>query len=148
MKKVILFAALFVSIAAGATVKPVEVNEKVLQAFKETFTGAKDVTWQEYETYYQANFKEDEIQVRAEYDHDGSLIRTTRYYGEKQLLPNVLARLKKRYGSKEIFGVTETSSYDDVSFVITLRDDKDYILVKSDVYGNLEQTDKFHRADK
>jgi hypothetical protein len=148
MKKLILVAALFTSIVAGATAKPTEVSEKVLQAFKETFGQAKDVVWQEYETYYQANFKQDEIRIRAEYDHDGALVRTTRYYGEKQLLPNILSKLKKRYGSKEIFGVTETSSSEEVSFIITLRDDKDYIMVKSDVYGNLDQTDKFHRADK
>ncbi|MDP4264715.1 MAG: hypothetical protein Q8941_19465 [Bacteroidota bacterium] len=148
MKKVILFAALLVSIVAGAAVKPSEVSEKVLQAFKETFTQAKDVVWHEYEDVYQANFKQDEIQIRAEYDHDGALIKTIRYYGEKQLLPNVLARLKKKYGTKEIFGVTETTSDSEVSFLITLRDDKDYFVVKSDVYGNLDLTEKFHRADK
>jgi hypothetical protein len=148
MKKIIVVATLLVSIVAGATAKPFEVNEKVLQAFKATFAQAKDVVWQEYETYYQANFKQDEIQIRAEYDHDGALIKTIRYYGEKQLLPNILSKLKKKYGSKEVFGITETTSEDEVSFIITLRDEKDYYMVKSDVYGNLEQTDKFHRADK
>lgn len=143
----ILSVALLVSIVAGATVNPSEVNEKVLKAFKETFTNAKDVVWQEYEDFYQANFKQDEIQMRAQYDQEGSLIKTIRYYGEKNLLPNILSKLKKKYGSKEIFGVTETTSADEVSFVVTLRDAKDYYIVKSDVYGNLEQREKFQRAD-
>lgn len=147
MKKIILSVALLVSIVAGAAVTPAEVNEKVLKAFNETFALAKDVVWQEYENYYQANFKQDEIQMRAQYDEEGELLKTIRYYGEKQLLPNIVSKLKKKYANKEVFGVTETTSSDEVSFVITIKDEKNWYVVKSDVYGNLEQTEKFKRAD-
>ena len=147
MKKIILSVALLVSIVAGAAVTPAEVNEKVLKAFNETFTLAKDVVWQEYEDYYQANFKQDEIQMRAQYDEEGELLKTIRYYGEKQLFPNIVSKLKKKYANKEVFGVTETTSSDEVSFVITIKDAKNWYVVKSDVYGNLEQTEKFKRAD-
>jgi hypothetical protein len=147
MKKIILSAVLLVSIVAGAAVSPSEISEKVLKAFSETFDKAKDVTWHEYENYYQANFKMEEIQVRAQYDQDGGLLKTMRYYGEKQLLPNIVSKLKKKYGTREIFGVTETTSPEEVSFSITLKDDKNWYVVKSDVYGNLEQTEKFKRAD-
>jgi predicted RNA binding protein with dsRBD fold (UPF0201 family) len=147
MKKIILSVALLVSIVAGAAVTPAEVNEKVLKAFNETFALAKDVVWQEYENYYQANFKQDDIQMRAQYDEDGELLKTIRYYGEKQLLPNIVSKLKKKYANKEVFGVTETTSSDEVSFVITIKDEKNWYVVKSDVYGNLEQTEKFKRAD-
>jgi hypothetical protein len=147
MKKIILSVALLVSIVAGAAVTPAEVNEKVLKSFNETFALAKDVVWQEYENYYQANFKQDDIQMRAQYDEDGELLKTIRYYGEKQLLPNIVSKLKKKYANKEVFGVTETTSSDEVSFVITIKDEKNWYVVKSDVYGNLEQTEKFKRAD-
>jgi hypothetical protein len=147
MKKVILSIALLVSIVAGASVSPSEVNEKVLKAFNETFAKATDVVWHEYESYYQANFKQDEIQVRAQYDESGALLKTIRYYGEKQLLPNIVSKLKKKYADREIFGVTETTSPDEVNFLITLKDTKNWYVVKSDVYGNLEQTEKFKRAD-
>ncbi|HLG40574.1 MAG TPA: hypothetical protein VI461_12940 [Chitinophagaceae bacterium] len=147
MKKLILFTALMVSVAAVASASPAEVNEKILKAFKETFSQAQDVVWNEYKDYYQANFKMDEIQVRAQYDENGTLLRTMRYYGEKQLLPNIVSRLKKKYVSKEIFGVTEITTETEVSFVITLKDDKNWYVVKSDAYANLEQTEKFKRAD-
>jgi hypothetical protein len=147
MKKVILSVALLVSIVAGATVSPSEVNEKVLKAFNETFAKATDVTWHEYDNYYQANFKQDEIQVRAQYDESGALLKTIRYYGEKQLLPNIVSKLKKKYADREIFGVTETTSPDEVNFLVTLKDSKNWYVVKSDAYGNLEQTEKFKRAD-
>jgi hypothetical protein len=114
MKKVILSVALLVSIVAGATGSPSDVNEKVLKSFNETFEKAQDVVWHEYEDYVQANFKMDEIQVRAQYDQEGVLLKTTRYYGEKQLLPNIVSKLKKKYVSREIFGITETTSPDEV----------------------------------
>jgi hypothetical protein len=147
MKKIILFAALLVSIGATATGYLPDVNEKVLKAFKETFEKAQNVEWYEYENYYQANFKMDDIQVRAQYDEEGVLLKTMRYYGEKQLLPNIVSRLKKKYANREVFGVTEITSAEEVTFLVTLKDDKNWYVVKSDVYGNLEQTEKFKRAD-
>lgn len=138
---------MMISLSAFATDRPSEVSEKVLKAFKETFTQATDVVWHEYDTYVQANFNQDDIQIRAQYDEEGSLIRTIRYYNEKQLLPNIVSKLKKKYGNKEIFGVTETTSSNEVSFVVTLKDESNWYVITSDIYGNLEQTKKFKRAD-
>jgi hypothetical protein len=147
MKKIIYLAALLTGFVATAAPSPTEVSEKVLKAFKQTFTSARDVTWHEYENYAQANFRLDEVQIRAQYDENGKLLRTIRYYQEKQLLPNVVAKLKQRYSGKEINGVTETSSDEEVSFIINLKDDKNWYIVKSDVYGNLQQIEKYKRAD-
>jgi hypothetical protein len=147
MKKLFYLAALLTGFAATAAPSPIEIGEKVLKAFNETFTTAQDVTWHEYETYAQANFRQDDVQVRVQYDENGTLLKTTRYYTEKQLLPNIVAKLKKRYPGKEINGVTETTSESDISFVINLKDDKSWYVVQSDVYGNLQQVDKYKRAD-
>ncbi len=148
MKKVIYLAFLLTGFVATAAPAPSEVNEKVLKAFKATFAAAQDVSWHEYEDYTQANFVVDKIQVRAQYAEDGRLIRTIRYYTERELLPNIVAKLKNRYGGKEISGVTESSSDDEVSFTVNIKDEKNWYIVKSDVYGNLQQTEKFKRADK
>jgi hypothetical protein len=147
MKKLLFVAALLTGFASIATPLPTDVNEKILKAFKETFTNATDVTWHEYEKYTQANFKQDDVQVKAQYNDDGVLIKTFRYYTEKQLLPNIVAKLRKKYPGKEVAGVTELTSDEEVSFVINLRDDKNYYIVKSDIFGNLQQTDKYKRAD-
>ena len=148
MKRIIYLAFLLTGFVATATASPFEVNEKILKAFSETFTAAQNVTWQEYEDYSQANFSIDKVQVRAQFAEDGRLIRTLRYYSERELLPNIVARLKKKYTGKEIAGVTESSSDDEVSFIINVKDENNWYIVKSDVYGNLQQTDKFKRADK
>lgn len=147
MKKFIYLAVLLAGLSASAATPP-EVSEKVLKAFKETFNGAQDVVWKEYDNNCQANFKLSEVQVRAVYDRDGNLLETVRYYAEKNLPPNIVAKLKKRYAGKEIFGVTEISSENDIAYHITLKDDKHWYTVKADPYANLQQTDKFKRADE
>lgn len=148
MKRIIYLACLLTGFVATAAPTPTEVNEKILKAFAETFTSVQDVTWHEYEGYTQANFAVDKIQVRAQYAEDGKLIRTLRYYSERELLPNIVAKLKKKYAGKEIAGVTESSSDEEVSFVINIKDENHWYIVKTDVYGNLQQTEKFKRADK
>lgn len=148
MKRIIYLAFLLTGFVAAAAPAPSEVNEKVLQAFKQTFTAAQNVTWHQYEDYTQANFEVEKMQVRAQYAEDGRLIRTIRYYSEKELLPNIVAKLRKKYGNKEITGVTESSSEDEVSFVINIKDENHWYIVKTDVYGNTQQTDKYKRADK
>jgi hypothetical protein len=148
MKKLFVLAVSLTMIAATAFSSPREVNEKVLKAFNETFAAAKNVEWQEYDQYYQANFKQDDIQIRVQYDENGKLLKTTRYYSEKQLMPNIVAKLKNKYSKAEIAGVTETTSEDEVSFVVNLKDDDNWYIVRSDVYGNLQLNQKFKRADK
>lgn len=148
MKRLFYLAVLLTGLAANATPpSDASVNEKIMKAFAETFNTAQDVTWHQYENYSQANFRLDDIQIRAQYDETGTLIKTTRYYTEKQLLPNIVAKLKKKFSGKEIGGITEITSDDEVSFTINLKDDKNWYIVKSDIYGNLQQTDKYKRAD-
>ena len=148
MKRIIYLAFLLTGFVAVAAPAPSDINEKVLQAFKQTFTAAQNVTWHQYEDYTQANFEVEKMQVRAQYADDGRLLRTIRYYSEKELLPNIVAKLKKKYGNKQITGVTESSSEDEVSFVINIKDENNWYIVKTDVYGNTQQTDKYKRADK
>jgi hypothetical protein len=148
MKRIIYLAFLLTGFVAVATPAPSDVNEKVLEAFKQTFTAAQNVTWHQYEDYTQANFEVEKMQVRAQYAEDGRLLRTIRYYSEKELLPNIVAKMKKKYGNKQITGVTESSSEDEVSFVINIKDENNWYIVKTDVYGNTQQTDKYKRADK
>jgi hypothetical protein len=146
MKKILFALCLFAAVTSQAAGAP-DVNEKILKAFKETFIYAEDVVWQENNNVYQVNFWQGEINVRAHYDVQGNLLGTIRYYFEKQLPPGIVARIKKRYTGKTIFGVTEVTSDEEVNYFVTLQDDNDWYTVKSDAFGNLQQTDKFKRAD-
>jgi hypothetical protein len=148
MKRIIYLALVLTGFVASATPAPVEVNEQILTAFKKTFSDVQNVTWQKFDDYAQANFAVDKVQVRAQYAEDGRLIRTIRYYSERELLPNIVNRLKKKYAGKEITGVTESTSEDEVVFVVNIKDENHWYVVTTDVYGNLQRTDKFKRADK
>jgi hypothetical protein len=145
MKKLIYLAVLLTGLSAAAT--PPEISEKVLKAFKETFGTPENVTWKEMDNSVQANFKLSEVQVRAIYDNEGNLLETVRYYGEQTLPPNILSKLKKKYSGKEVFGVTEISSDQDLAYHITLKDEKNWYTIKSDPYANFQQTAKFKRAE-
>ena len=146
MKKLVYLSALLLSLAASAA-PPFEINEKVLKAFKETFASAQEVLWQEMDNNCQATFKQSEMKIRAIYDNEGNLLQTVRYYGGTGLPPNILAKLNKKYAGKEIFGVTEITSDAEVTYQITLKDDKNWYTIESDPYANLQQKEKFKRAD-
>ena len=146
MKKILYLAVLMTGLVTTAAATP-DVSEKVIKAFNETFSSAQNVTWEEFDNKNcQANFKQDEIVIKAMYDREGNLLETIRYYTGKYLTPNIIANLKKKYSGKEIFAVTEITNENDISFYITLKDDKNWYTVKSDPYGNLGQTNKFKNA--
>ena len=147
MKKTIFILVAFITFSAYAAEPAPEINQRILNSFSQTFTYAEDVVWQEDNHLFQANFWQGGINIRARYDDEGNLLETIRYYFEKQLPPVVLAKVKKKYSGKSIFGVTEISSDENTTYYITLQDDKNWYTVKSDIYGNLQKTENFRKAE-
>ena len=145
MKKLIILTCLFATLSVAAS-SPPEVTEKVLKAFNEIFMKATDVVWHETQNYYEASFKQSEIISRAIYDADGNLLRTTRYYSEENLPINILTKIRKRYAGKSVFGVTELTTADEVSYHITLQDETNWYIIKADNFGNLELSQKYKKA--
>ena len=145
MKKLIIFTCLFAALSATAS-NPPEVSEKVLKAFSETFMKATEVVWHEVQNLYEASFKQSEVISRAIYDQDGNLLRTTRYYSQENLPINILTKLQKRYAGKSVYGVTELSTGDEVSYHITMQDEKNWYIIKADNWGYLELEKKYKKA--
>ena len=145
MKKLIILASLFAVLGTKASTPP-EVSEKVLKAFSETFMKATDVVWHEVKNFYEASFKQSEIISRAVYDQDGNLVRATRYYSQENLPINILTKLQKRYAGKSVYGVTELSTGDEVSYHITMQDEKNWYIIKADNWGSLELEQKYRKA--
>ena len=145
MKKLIILTCLFATLSVAAS-NPPEVSEKVLKAFNQTFMKATDVVWHELQNYYEASFKQSEIITRAIYNKDGNLLRTTRYYSQENLPINILTKLQKRYAGKSVYGVTELSTEDQVSYHITMQDEKNWYIIKADNLGSLELEQKFKKA--
>lgn len=145
MKKILILLFVFAALGVQATTPP-EVNEKVLKAFKETFIKATDVVWQEVQDIYQASFKQSDIISRASYDKEGNLLTTTRYYQQEELPVHIISKLKKRYPGKTIFGITEVTTGSDVLYHITLNDEKNWYVIKSDNWGSMELFKKFRKG--
>jgi hypothetical protein len=134
-------------IAIGAVAnEPVDVNEKVLKAFKETFSKATDVIWSEVKNTYYARFRQSDIVTRASFDPEGNLLLTIRYYEQDNLPMHILAAVKKKYNGRAIFGVTETTVGNEVHYYITLQDNKNWYFVKSDNWAQMEVYKKFKKA--
>lgn len=145
MKKLIILTCLFATLSVAAS-NPPEVNEKVLKAFNQTFVKATDVVWNEVQNLYEASFKQSEIISRAIYDAEGNLLRTTRYYSQENLPINILTKIHKKYAGKSIYGITELSTEDQVSYYVTLQDEKNWYIIQADNFGNLELSKKFRKA--
>jgi hypothetical protein len=134
MKKILLTAALFVSIVSFANPG---VDAKVLDAFKATFSQAQEVAWTVQGDLYEVKFKLLEIRTTVTYDHDGQIVKTVRYYGEDKLPVMLLTRIKSKFAGKSIFGVTEVSSEEGVEYHIILEDAKSWFNVKADGMANM-----------
>jgi len=146
MKKILL-ALMMIGSLSSFSLPPVnDINEKVLKAFNQTFSDAKDAIWSEYDSYYEVKFKQSEVSARLKYDEEGNVIEAYRYYQEQQLPPYVLGRLKKKYADKKVFGITEVTKESLLEYFITLEDDQHWYTVRSDSFGNLDLQKKFKKA--
>jgi hypothetical protein len=145
MKKylVILFSVILCSLALAGYSK--DVNEKVLKSFKEAFPAAENVRWQAYAEKYIAQFRQNGIRTIVNYDLEGNFLGATRYYTEENLPVNVICKLKKKYPTKNIFGVTEVSTAESIQYYIKLEDESTWTTVQSDADGNSAVIEKYKK---
>jgi hypothetical protein len=144
MKKIIFAALLFISAQSFATT-PI-VNEKVLEAFNKTFKDVQEISWSEMGNVYEVKFRQSEIRSSVVYDREGTIVRTIRYYGEKQLPILLLTKIKYRFATQKIFGVTEVSTEEGISYQVILEDDKHWTTINIDSYGSISFGKKLRKA--
>jgi hypothetical protein len=144
MKRIFFaFALLVTTVSFAATPN---VDEQVSKQFKETFPAALDIKWFEYESFYEVVFKNNDILCRVKYDLKGNIISTRRDYTEKDLSLFIVAKIKEKYQGKKIFGVTEITSSEGVTYNIVLEDDKYWTNINSDESGNISKLQKLKKA--
>lgn len=146
MKKVIaiVFAALVTTGSAFAD--PFDPNEKVLKSFNETFTGVKDVRWEEFPKYYAVSFVSAGIRAKVNYDKEGNMISSIRYYNPQLLPLYILNKINKENPRKKMFGVTEVSHGGLIAYYIKLEDKTHWYTLKVDVDGNSQLTEKYRKV--
>jgi hypothetical protein len=143
MKKLlVILASALVTVAAYAY----DPNEKVLKSFNETFSGAEDVKWEEFSTYYTVSFVNAGIRSKVNYDKDGNMLGSIRYYSPEMLPLNILNKLKKENAKRTLFGVTEVTFGSDVTYYVKVEDAKYWITLKVDVAGNSQVTERYKKS--
>ena len=143
MKKVLAVICSMMFIAGAYAF---EVNEKVLKSFNETFSSAEEVKWEEYKTYYTVSFMHSGIRSKVNYDKDGRMLGSIRYYAPQMLPLNIYNRLKLDFSKKELFGVTEVTFGTDVTYFVKMQDSKNWITVKLDASGNSTIHEKYRKG--
>ena len=130
MKKMIIAAAMFVSLSAFANDE--KVSPKVLNAFNTEFTSAQQVEWTATGDYYRASFDMNGLKVSAYYNADGELMGLTRNISTAQLPVTLQASLKKSYTGYWISDLFEVAKNNGTSYYVTLEDgDKKVVLSSS-----------------
>ena len=137
------FACLFLLTASCLAELP---NEKVLKSFQTTFVSAKQVKWMEHENYFDVSFVQANIQSNVRYDKEGNFLNCTRYYGEQQLPVNIACKLKSKYANKAIFGITEVTNAEEISYYVKMSDNKNWYCIKVDGSGQMEVVEKYRKA--
>jgi hypothetical protein len=147
MKKYLLFIA--IAMLSATIVKAEPVSEKVLQIFESSFPEVKQTTWYDYESYYAVYFTNpDNSKCRIEYDYNGNIISTTRYYAEETLPPYIRGKVNEKYPGKNVFGVTEVSSSNGLVYHIVLEDKEKWYNITSDSIGSIHLEKKMDKAEK
>lgn len=142
MKKLfVVLASAFLTFAAYAD----DPNEKVLKSFNETFAGAEEVKWEEFSTYYTVSFVNAGIRSKVNYDKEGVMLGSIRYYSPQMLPLNILNKLKKEHSKRTLFGVTEVTFGTDVNYYVKIEDEKYWITVKVDSQGTSQVTEKYKK---
>ena len=145
MKKLlIVFCATLFS--AGLYANVPDVNEQVLKVFKTTFAKASEVKWQEFSDYYMVHFIHAGIRTRINYDKEGNILGSLRYYSPDLLPLNIVAKLKSAYPKKTLYGVTEVCAGDEIVYYVKIEDAKTWMTIKMDNHGNREVYEKFNKS--
>ncbi len=143
MKKIVLLVSTCLIIS---TVFAYDPNSKVLKAFSETFATAQNIKWQEFDDHYSVSFLYSGIQSKLNYDLEGNILGSTRYYDPAALPMNIFTKLKRENHNRELFGVTEITVGDDMVYFVKMQDAKYWITLKVDPSGNSQVYEKYRKG--
>jgi len=143
MKKVLTIICSMLLVAGAYAF---EVNEKVLKSFKQTFASAEDIKWEEYKTYYTVSFMHSGIRSKVDYNKNGEILGSIRYYSPEILPLHIFSSLKYDFPNMDFHGVTEVTAKNDVVYFVKIHDSKNWVTVKLDASGNSSIYEKYRKA--
>jgi hypothetical protein len=146
MKKVIaILTAALIAVSTYAF-SPFDPNEKVLKAFNETFSTAIEVRWEEFPKYFAVSFVSGGIRTKVNYDKEGNMISSLRYYNPQLLPLYILNKVSQENSKKKLFGVTEVTVGGNIAYYIKLEDNTCWYTLKVDTDGNSQIVEKYKKV--
>jgi hypothetical protein len=143
MKKLLLTVCVVITVLFANADVP---SKKVLDAFYASFNNVKDVNWYDVANGSEASFTSNNIIYRVIYDSEGNIVQCFRYYFQKELPLHVTSKLYKKYPGRHISAVVEETDRDELSYDVTLEDEKTIVLVHVNSFGNIVATQKWRKA--
>jgi hypothetical protein len=131
MKKMMLSLAIAFTTLTAFAGNDDNVNQKVLNAFKNDFTAVSQVEWTVTDDYYKASFIYNDNYVYAYYSTEGELLGLTRYISSVDLPVHLQMNLKKKYSNYWITDLFEVAKNDATYYYITLENADSKIVLKS-----------------
>ncbi len=144
MKITTFLLAILFSTCLQANTPPVD--KHVLLCFKRAFPQVTEVNWAMEGKYWVAGFKVDGKLSILYYNDDGEVVLSRKYYGADDLPLFVRARLYKRYTGKTVYGVTEITKGNMVSYSIVMQDEKRWYVIEARSDGVMQQVKKFNKV--
>ena len=129
MKKMIIAAAMFVSLSAFANEE--KVNPKVLSSFHTEFSTVQNVEWTVRQEFYEAAFDMNGQRVSAFFNSDGDLMGITRNISSAQLPVKLQSSLKNKYNSYWITNLFEVANNDGTTYYVTLEEGDKKVVLKA-----------------
>ena len=146
MKKItIATVALFLLLRVTAATNGPEVQRTLQESFQKDFPNAENIHWGESKEGYNVVFTVKSILTRITYDKKGKFTGSLRNYSE-QILPFYLTnKLKKNYPGQLIYGVTEITTPNEVTYFVKLQSDKYWTTVRIDPDGSNDIVEQYGR---
>ena len=144
MKKIFFIAA---TMLLSVTLVKADPNQKLVNSFKQAFPDATNVQWNDTETGYLVSFRQTGTLTKIKYDKEGNFVNSLRYYQEKDLPVKILMAVRKKYEGKTVFGVTEFTNNDGVTYQLTLKDDKKWYVVNASTDGDLTLKNSYLKSE-
>ena len=134
MKKLLLSIATVLMMGAGAFAAnngDGAANPQALRSFKKDFVNARNIVWENKDSYTKATFSLNGQVLFAYYNSNGDLQAVVRNILSDQLPINLLTSLRNEYNDCWISDLFEMASNDETTYYVTLETSDKKIVLKS-----------------
>ena len=143
MKKIIFLLLVVATLPALAADS---LGTKLYDKFAAAFPDARNVRWYPDGELTAVSYESEGIISHIWYDSNGDVVKTRRYYTEKDLAPFLKVKINQKYAGKSIYGVTEVSDKEGLFYVLMLQDDKKWYQVRCEAGGETTLLQKYKKS--